>query len=102
MPILKFWDKKLDLKGKDELKSPLLQPSNGVAATVAQPVSNADKTTKTIMFKVSSIKHESSPTSIDSILGKLNGVESVMVSPLQGQAVVRYMPELITVSQVEG
>lgn len=100
MTILKFWDKKLDANGKAELKSPLLQPSNGVAATVAQPVSNADKPTKTIMFKVSG--NESSPTSIESVLGKLNGIESVMVSPLQGQAVVRYMPELITVSQFEG
>ncbi|KAM7528923.1 hypothetical protein LguiB_032333 [Lonicera macranthoides] len=101
MPTLKFWDKNLDVKGRDELKSPLLQPSNGVAATVALPVSNADKTTKTIMFKVSGIQHESSPNSIDSILGKLNGVESVMVSQLQGQAVVRYMPELITAKKIK-
>lgn len=81
---------KMEINGNDELKSPLLQPSDVTL--------NADRTTKSIMFKVSGIECASCATSIESALEKLSGVESVMVSPLQGQAVVRYIPEQITVS----
>lgn len=81
----------MDINGKDELKSPLLQHSDGII--------NVDRKTKTVMFKVSGIECASCATSIESALGKLNGVESVMVSPLQGQTVVKYMPEHVTVSQ---
>lgn len=80
----------MEINGKDELKSPLLQPSEGIL--------NVDRITKSIMFKVSGVECASCATSIESALEKLHGVESVMVSPLQGQAVVRYMPEYINVS----
>lgn len=80
----------MEINGRDELKSPLLQPSESTL--------NVERITKSIMFEVSGIECASCATSIESALEKLDGVESVMVSPLQGQTVVRYIPEYITVS----
>ncbi|KAK3013302.1 hypothetical protein RJ639_008222 [Escallonia herrerae] len=99
--VSKFWGNEMGVNGKDELKLPLLQPSNGIPASVSQSVLDVDKRIKTIMFKVSGIKCASCAVSIESVLGKLNGVASVMVSPLQGQAVVKYLPELITAKQIK-
>ncbi|KAF8398421.1 hypothetical protein HHK36_017348 [Tetracentron sinense] len=86
----------MEANGKDDLKVPLLQPSESVAVTVSQPTPNGVMKIRTVMFKIRYIKCASCSTSIESKVGKLNGVESVMVSPLEGQAVIRYAPELIT------
>uniref|UniRef100_A0A5B6ZU48 P-type Cu(+) transporter n=1 Tax=Davidia involucrata TaxID=16924 RepID=A0A5B6ZU48_DAVIN len=96
--ILKFWDKEMEVNGKDDLKVPLLHFLDSVAVTVPQPIHTGDKKTKTIMFKIRGIK---CATSIESVIGRLNGVEGVVVSALQGQAVVRYMPEHITAKTIK-
>ncbi|CAK9188434.1 unnamed protein product [Ilex paraguariensis] len=91
----------MEVIGKDDLKTPLLLPSDGVAATVSQPSHDGDMKIETITFKVSGIKHASCATSIESKIGNLNGAANVMVSPLQGQAIVRYMPELLTANTIK-
>lgn len=90
----------MEINGKDELKLPLLQPLDGVVVTASQPSTIIDKKIKTVMFKIGNIACASCATSIESVLLELNGVESVMVSVLQGQAAVKYIPELITVSHL--
>nr|DAD42318.1 TPA_asm: hypothetical protein HUJ06_000548 [Nelumbo nucifera] len=82
--------------GTDDLKVPLLQPSESVAVTVSQPNAKGFKKTRKSMFKIGGIKCTSCATSIESVLKKIDGIENVTVSPLQGQAVIRYAPELIT------
>lgn len=86
----------MDINGKDDLSSPFLKDSDNSKVKVSKPVHDVGKGSKTIMFKISGITCASCSTSIESVLGKLNGVQSVVVSPLQGQAVVKYMPELIS------
>lgn len=91
----------MEVNGKDDLKAPLLQPKDYVAVTIPQPVQNADKKIRMVMFKIRDIKCASCATSIESAVGNLNGVASVTVSPLQGQAVVRYMSKLITAKTIK-
>lgn len=90
----------MDVNGKDELKTALLQYSNGVAVHDSQPDHiEDDKKIRKLVFKVIGMTCSSCATSIESALGELNGILSVMVSPLQGQAVVKYNPEVINVSK---
>lgn len=91
----------MEINGKDELKLPLLQPLDGVVVTASQPSTIIDKKIKTVMFKIGNIACASCATSIESVLLELNGVESVMVSVLQGQAAVKYIPELITANAIK-
>lgn len=96
-------NKEMEVNGKDELMQPLLKSSDSVAVNISQPNGlnhNGDKKVKTVMFKIRGIECASCSNSIESMVGKLSGVVSVMVSPLEGQAVVRYIPDLINVSQV--
>ena len=87
----------MEANGVDDLKEPLLQCSNSVAITIPDSDHKKNEKISTIMFRVRGIECASCATSIESALGKLNGVRSVMVSPLQGQAVIKYVPELINV-----
>ncbi|XP_042476754.1 copper-transporting ATPase HMA4-like [Macadamia integrifolia] len=91
----------MEMNGKDDLKAPLLQASESVAVTVCQPTPNAIRKTKTVVFKIRGIKCASCVVSIESGLRKLNGIETVMVSPLQGQAIIRYKPEFVTAKGVK-
>lgn len=90
----------MEVNGKEDLKTALLQYPNGVAVHDSQPDHiGDDKKIRKLVFKVIGITCSSCVTSIESALGELNGIVSVMVSPLQGQAVVKYNPELINVSK---
>lgn len=92
------WNKEMEINGKDELKLPLLPSPDRF--TAPQPATAIDKKIKTVMFKIGNITCASCATSIESVLLERNGVKSVMVSVLQGQAAVNYVPELITVSHL--
>ncbi|GJY77105.1 copper-transporting ATPase HMA4-like protein [Tanacetum coccineum] len=59
------------------------------------------KLTRTITFKIGCIECASCSISIESVLQELNGVESAVVSPLQGQTVVKYVPELVGLNAVK-
>ncbi|XP_071712123.1 copper-transporting ATPase HMA4-like [Rutidosis leptorrhynchoides] len=69
----------------EELKIPFLQQPNVV---------ELDQGVSTVTFKIGGF--ESCSISIESILQKLKGVESIIVSPFQGQAVVRYLSNLVS------
>lgn len=88
----------MEVNGNGELKEPLLQNSDCVTITIRDSDPKKNEKIRTIMFRVGGIECASCATSIESALGKLKGVRSVMVSPLHGQAVIKYVPELINVS----
>ena len=90
-------DKRMELNGKDDLKRPLLEPPDSICITILEPVDKLDKK-RTVKFRIGNIKCASCVTSIESVLGDLKGVESVSVSPIQGQAAIEYVPKLINVS----
>lgn len=90
----------MEINGKDDLKSPLLQHQDNVAITISAPKPISNKRIRTLVFKVLGITCSSCVSSIEAALGRLDGVQSVMVSVLQGQAVIKYVPEIITVSQL--
>ncbi|XP_015058443.1 copper-transporting ATPase HMA4-like [Solanum pennellii] len=91
----------MEANGKDELKKPLLQDVDAVAVTVVQLSDSRNKKIRTLLFKVNGITCASCSNSIESALGKLKGIESATVSPLQGQAVVKYVPELISAKKIK-
>lgn len=90
-------DNKMELNGRDDLKRPLLEPSDSVCVTIPEPVDKLEKK-RTVMFKIGNIKCASCVASIESVLGEVNGVESVSVSPIHGQAAIEYVPKLVNVS----
>ncbi|KAK6937111.1 Heavy metal-associated domain, HMA [Dillenia turbinata] len=92
---------RMEVNGKDELKVPLLQSRDSVALSIPEPNNRKDKKVRTIMFRVGGITCASCATSIESVVKKLNGVRSVAVSVIQGQAVVDYVPELVTASTIK-
>ncbi|EXB93282.1 Putative copper-transporting ATPase 3 [Morus notabilis] len=91
----------MEANGNDDLKAPLLQCADSVAITIHEQDHKTNEKVSTIMFRVRGIECASCATSIESSLGKLNGVRSVVVSPLQGQAVIKYVPELINVKEIK-
>jgi P-type Cu+ transporter len=72
------------MSGSDGLETPLLRK---------------DHTIK-VIFSVKGMRCASCAGSIESVVSKIEGVESVSVSPLQGQTVVRYQPNLTKVCQI--
>ncbi|KAK6164163.1 hypothetical protein DH2020_001027 [Rehmannia glutinosa] len=91
----------MEINGKDDLKSPLLQHPNDVVITVPPLNQKLNKKTRTLVFKVLGITCSSCVASIEAAVGRLDGVQSVMVSVLQGQAVVKYVPEVITAKLIK-
>ncbi|MFS8005759.1 putative translocase [Helianthus anomalus] len=82
---------------KEDMKLPLLQQSNDMILDGSRSTSNVDqRVTTTIMFKIGGVECASCSTSIESVLQNLNGVMSITVSPIQGQAVVKYISELVS------
>lgn len=86
-------------KDGNDLKSPLLQHPNDLAITIVSPNKNMDKRLRTVVFRVGGVTCSSCVASIETALERLDGVENVAVSVLQGQAVVKYLPDTISVSQ---
>uniref|UniRef100_A0A7N0RJF9 P-type Cu(+) transporter n=1 Tax=Kalanchoe fedtschenkoi TaxID=63787 RepID=A0A7N0RJF9_KALFE len=87
--------------GKCELKEPLLGNSSSTAVSLPETIQNGDDKVRSISFKVNGITCASCVISIESALGGLNGIRSVMVSSLQGQAVVKFIPELIITKAIK-
>ncbi|KAI3959995.1 hypothetical protein MKW92_012334 [Papaver armeniacum] len=93
----------MDKNGKDDhLKAPLLQQSDSsVSVTTFSTSPNKTMKTRKAMFRIGNVKCSSCVASIESALGKVTGIESVTVSALQGQAAVKYVPELINVKAIK-
>lgn len=90
---------KINGKADDDLKAPLLKPSEDVAITVFPD--KGDKKVRTVKFKIGEIKCTSCSTSIESMLGEVHGVESAVISPLDGRAAITYVPELVDVNKIK-
>ncbi|KAJ3679042.1 hypothetical protein LUZ60_017053 [Juncus effusus] len=72
-----------DATNQSSLKAPLLNKANQ------------------IILRVKGIKCASCAVSIESVVSKLKGVESISVSVLQGQAAIQYQPEIINVEKIK-
>ncbi|WCJ36920.1 Copper-transporting ATPase HMA4 [Euphorbia peplus] len=86
---------KREVNGRHGVKEPMLQPPDAVAITIAEHKNETEKKVKTIKFKIGNIKCASCSTSIESMLGELDGVEKAIISPLDGRAAISYIPDLI-------
>ncbi|KAK7287338.1 hypothetical protein RIF29_00597 [Crotalaria pallida] len=83
-------DTEMELNGVDELKIPLLEHPG-----------LEDVTDRTVMIQISDIKCASCANSVESAIRNVNGVKSIMVSPLDGRAAIKYSPKLITAKKIK-
>ncbi|PKA56546.1 Putative copper-transporting ATPase HMA5 [Apostasia shenzhenica] len=89
------------MNGEDSLKKPLLRSLEDVAISIYHaPTGNSLKTQK-FEFQIGGISCSSCVTSIESVVAAKEGVESISVSTLQGQAVVIYKPEVINAKTIK-
>ncbi|KAM0045148.1 putative translocase [Helianthus debilis subsp. tardiflorus] len=86
---------------KEDMKLPLLQQSNDMNLDGFGSTGNVDQRVTTIIFKIGGVECASCSTSIESVLQNLNGVMSITVSPIQGQAVVKYVSELVSAKTIK-
>ncbi|KAI3688206.1 hypothetical protein L1987_81916 [Smallanthus sonchifolius] len=86
---------------EEDMKLPLLQQSNAVKLDGSTSIGDVDQRVTTVIFKIGGVECASCSTSIESVLRKLDGVESIIVSPVQGQAVVKYIPELVSAKTIK-
>ncbi|MED6184568.1 hypothetical protein PIB30_048651 [Stylosanthes scabra] len=77
------------MEANGDLKIPLLQASP------------EDATVGTVMFQIGGIKCASCVNSVESAIKDLHGVNSIMVSPLDGRAVIKYSPKFITAKKIK-
>ncbi|WOL19223.1 hypothetical protein Cni_G28021 [Canna indica] len=85
---------------KDSL-IPLLSSPDSVAVNIPQESAESDKKTRKITLSIRGITCASCVASIESVVGKMKGVESISVSPLRGQTVIRYRPKLTNVQRIK-
>ncbi|KAI4334586.1 hypothetical protein L6164_019257 [Bauhinia variegata] len=78
----------MEANGKDDLKIPLLQGPQ-------------DAEMRTLKFKIKDVKCASCVNSIESLVRNLSGVNSITVSPLDGQAAIIYVPKLVSANKVK-
>ncbi|MED6219598.1 hypothetical protein PIB30_037216 [Stylosanthes scabra] len=77
------------MEANGDLKIPLLQ---------ALP---EDATVRTVMFQIGGIKCASCVNSVESAIKELHGVNSIMVSPIDGRAIIKYSPKFITAKKIK-
>ncbi|RYR40135.1 hypothetical protein Ahy_A09g045812 isoform A [Arachis hypogaea] len=77
------------MEANSDLKIPLLQTSPEDAAV------------RTVMFQIGDIKCASCVNSVESAIKDLHGVNSIMVSPLDGRAIIKYSPKFITAKNIK-
>ncbi|KAI9194709.1 hypothetical protein LWI28_008486 [Acer negundo] len=92
---------RMAINGRNDLKEPLLQPPHGVAVDNPPQINDKGKKLRIVKFKIREIKCASCAASIESMLVNLNGVVSATVSPLEGQAAVEYVPDLVMAKQIK-
>lgn len=85
----------MEVNGKTDLKVPLLEDHDSVTVNISPPSPYGDKRIRTAKFKIKGIECASCTNSVESVLGKLNGIQNVVVSPMDGQTIVKYMPDIV-------
>ncbi|XP_072963273.1 copper-transporting ATPase HMA4-like [Typha angustifolia] len=91
----------METNGRENLRAPLLQPSEIVSSTTNGSGLKSGKKTSKVVFRIRGIKCASCAVSIESVVGNMRGIESISVSPLQGQGVVRYRPDLTNAKMIK-
>ncbi|KAK9673666.1 hypothetical protein RND81_12G182100 [Saponaria officinalis] len=77
----------MEVPDKPDLEVPLLQSEDSVIINIPQ---DGDKRIRTVNFLTKGIECSSCATSIESMLLKLDGIESVVVSSVDGQTIIKY------------
>ncbi|KAF7824248.1 copper-transporting ATPase HMA4-like [Senna tora] len=77
-----------EANGIHDLKIPLLQTSQ-------------DDTVREAHFRIKDINCASCVNSVESVVRNLNGIDYFVVSALDGQAIVKYLPKLITAKKIK-
>ncbi|KAK9079071.1 hypothetical protein SSX86_000741 [Deinandra increscens subsp. villosa] len=85
---------------EEDMKLPLLQQSDAVNLDGSRAI-DVDVKVTTVIFKIGGVECASCSTSIESMLHKLNGVKRINVSPIQGQALVEFVPELVSAKTIK-
>ncbi|KAK7304547.1 hypothetical protein VNO77_42428 [Canavalia gladiata] len=75
--------------GVDDVKIPLLQAQED------------DVTVRTVTFQIGEVKCASCVSSVESVVRNLNGVKSIAVSPLDGRAVIKFVPKFVSVKRIK-
>ncbi|CAL9172334.1 unnamed protein product [Musa hybrid cultivar] len=91
----------MEQNGEANLTAPLLQPNGSVAVDFSHESSESDKKTRKVVLRIREIQCASCAASIESVVGDMKGVESISVSPLLGQAIIRYNPEFINAKRIK-
>ncbi|KAJ8500222.1 hypothetical protein OPV22_010774 [Ensete ventricosum] len=91
----------MEQNGEANLTAPLLQPNGSVAVDFPHESSQSDKKTRKVLLRIREIQCASCAASIESVVGDMKGVESISVSPLHGQAIIRYNPEFINAKRIK-
>ncbi|URD93907.1 copper-transporting ATPase [Musa troglodytarum] len=91
----------MEQTGKANLTAPLLQPNGSVAVDFPHESSKSDKKTRKVVLRIREIQCASCAASIESVVGDMKGVESISVSPLHGQAIIKYNPEFINAKRIK-
>ncbi|KAL9234770.1 hypothetical protein vseg_009599 [Gypsophila vaccaria] len=82
----------MEVLDKLDLEAPLLQSEDSVVINIPQ---DGDKRTRTVKYVIKGIECASCATSIESMLLKLDGLESAAVSSVDGQTIIKYDPSVI-------
>ena len=88
----------MEQNGEVGLETPLLQDSGSASLNHSQDGWKIKQNTRKLIFKIQGIECASCAVSIESMVGSMEGIENIAVSPLQGQAVIIYKPEITNVS----
>ncbi|XP_064955032.1 copper-transporting ATPase HMA4-like isoform X1 [Musa acuminata AAA Group] len=91
----------MEQNGEANLTAPLLQPNGSVAVDFSHESFESDKKTRKVVLRIREIQCASCAVSIESVVGDMKGVESISVSPLHGQAIIRYNPEFINAKRIK-
>lgn len=91
----------MEQNGEANLTAPLLQPNGSVVVDFSHESSESDKKTRKVVLRIREIQCASCAVSIESVVGDMKGVESISVSPLHGQAIIRYNPEFINAKRIK-
>ncbi|XP_074310544.1 copper-transporting ATPase HMA4-like [Silene latifolia] len=89
----------MEVHDKLDLDEPLLQSQDSVTIDIPQ---DADKRIKTLKFEIKGMECASCATSIESVLNKLDGIQSISISVMDGKAVVKYVSGVIDGKTIKG
>ncbi|KAL8129325.1 hypothetical protein V2J09_018480 [Rumex salicifolius] len=87
----------MEANGGDDSKLPLLKSPPNLAGLNHRNNNNS----RELKFKINGITCASCSSSIESVLGDIDGIQAVMISPIGGHTVVKYTPELIPAKRIK-